>query len=245
LYFSDWLQKYPDVEILFGVSTSKNYPSDAKATPTARIRNGIKFDIFNSALLFNRNGQQQLYHKSILVSGVEKVPFMKYLGFLKNVFIDLGGASGNLGSQDESSVFVSENGIKIAPVICYESVFGEYVSSYIKKGAGIICVMTNDGWWKNTPGFRQHWSFARLRAVETRRSIARAANTGISGFINQKGDVVEKSGWGIDAALKGKLNVNDKMTFYVIYGDYIGRGSLFLSTLLVLFLVVKRFKLHT
>ena len=123
------------------------------------------------------------------------MPFMKYLGFLKDIVFDIGGTSGNLGRQDEPSKFTAKDGVKIAPVICYESVFGEYVTQYVKKGAGLIFIITNDGWWRNTPGYKQHFSFARLRAIETRRSIARAANTGISCFINQRGDVVQPTSW--------------------------------------------------
>jgi apolipoprotein N-acyltransferase len=171
------------------------------------------------------------------VNGVEKIPFMKYLGFLREIFIDLGGASGSLGSQDEASVFVSHDGTKIAPVICYESVFGEYLTSYIKKGAGLIFIITNDGWWKNTPGYKQHISFARLRAIETRRSIARSANTGISCFINQRGDIIQPTAWWTATAIKGQLNVNDEMSFYVKYGDFIARISLFISIMLVLYLI--------
>ncbi len=116
----------------------------------------------------------QIYHKSKLVVGVEKMPFMKYLGFINDIVINIGGTTGSLGRQKESSNFVADDGTKVAPVICYESVFGEYVASYVKKGAQLIFIITNDGWWKNTPGYKQHMSFARLRAIETRRSIARA-----------------------------------------------------------------------
>ena len=129
----------------------------------------------------------------------------------------------------------------MAPVICYESIFGEYVTGYVQKGAELIFIITNDGWWKNTPGYKQHMSFARLRAIETRRSIARSANTGISCFINQRGDVSQPTGWWVDAAIKGTINANDEITFYVKYGDYIARISLFVSALLLLNLVVRKF----
>ena len=80
-------------------------------------------------------------------------------------------------------VLISSNReIKIAPVICYESVYGEYVTDYIKKGANLIFILTNDAWWGDTQGYKQHASYARIRAIETRRSIARSANTGISCF---------------------------------------------------------------
>ncbi len=149
----------------------------------------------------------------------------------------MGGTTGNLGSQEESSVFIADDSIKIAPVICYESVFGDYINSFVKKGAELIFIITNDGWWRNSPGYKQHFSFARLRAIETRRSIARAANTGISGFINQRGDVIQQTAWWQPDAISGELNVNDKITFYVKHGDYIARISLFMSVLLILYLI--------
>jgi len=70
--------------------------------------------------------------------------------------------------------------MKIAPIICYESVFGEFVTDYVKKGAQALFIITNDGWWKNTNGYKQHLYFASLRAIETRRQVVRAANTGVS-----------------------------------------------------------------
>ncbi len=233
-------QRYPKAEMVFGATTLRFYNDEKSATCTARKYQDKFYDVFNSAIFIEKNEQYQVYHKSILVNGVEKIPFMKYLGFLREIFIDLGGASGSLGSQDEASVFVSHDGTRIAPVICYESVFGEYLTSYVKKGAGLIFIITNDGWWKNTPGYKQHVSFARLRAVETRRSIARSANTGISCFINQRGDVLQPTGWWTATAIKGQLNVNDELSFYVKYGDYIARISLFVSVMLVLYLISAR-----
>ena len=112
----------------------------------------------------------------------------------------------------------------------------------MKKGAELIFIITNDGWWKNTPGYKQHMSFARLRAIETRRSIARSANTGISCFISQRGDVSQPTPWWQEAAISGSINANSELTFYVKHGDYIARVALFLSVLLVLLLVVKRFR---
>ena len=248
LYYNPYYQRllslteqYPNTEVIFGATTLQFYEDKNKATPTARKYQDRFYDVFNSAIFIDKNQQNQIYHKSILVNGVEKIPFMKYLGFLRKIFIDLGGASGSLGSQEEASVFVSTEGTKIAPVICYESVFGEYITSYVKKGSELIFIITNDGWWKNTPGYKQHMSFARLRAIETRRSIARSANTGISCFINQRGDVLQPTGWWVDTAIKGQLNASDEITFYVKHGDYIARISLLISVLLVLYLISESF----
>jgi apolipoprotein N-acyltransferase len=166
------------------------------------------------------------------------MPFRKYLGFLGDIVINIGGTTNSLGRQDEPSNFVAENETKVAPVICYESVFGEYVTKYVNKGAEMIFIITNDGWWKNTPGYHQHLSFARLRAIETRRSIARCANTGISCFIDQRGNISQATQWWVPTAIKGTINSNNKMTFYVRFGDYIARIALFVSVLLVLRLLV-------
>ncbi|MFP4047906.1 MAG: nitrilase-related carbon-nitrogen hydrolase, partial [Bacteroidales bacterium] len=120
----------------------------------------------------------------------------------------------------------------------YESVFGEYVSSYVRKGADVIFILTNDGWLRS-PGYMQHLHFARLRAIETRRDIARSANTGISAFINQKGELLKTTEWWERNALKGTLNANNEQTFYVEYGDYIGRVSTFLAVFALLYLIAK------
>ncbi|HPF52567.1 MAG TPA: apolipoprotein N-acyltransferase [Draconibacterium sp.] len=237
-----FLRNYAKAQMVFGVSSFKIYNDKNEVTSTARTSDGVSYDRFNTALFLDRNGKVQIYHKSKLVVGVEKMPFMKYLGFINDIVINIGGTTGSLGRQTEASVFTAQDGTKIAPVICYESVFGEYVTDYVKKGAGLIFIITNDGWWKNTPGYKQHMSFARLRAIENRRSIARSANTGISCFINQCGDVSQVTGWWVEAAISGKINTNDELTFYTKNGDYIARISLFVSVLLILLMVVKRFR---
>jgi apolipoprotein N-acyltransferase len=148
--------------------------------------------------------------------------------------IDMGGTSGSLGTQEERTVFFdATHKVMIAPIICYESIFGEFVSEYVKNGASLIFIITNDGWWKDTPGYKQHFSYGRMRAIETRRCIARSANTGISCFINQRGDILQPTEWWKDAVIKGSLQINTEETFYVKLGDVIGRTSFYLSILLV------------
>jgi apolipoprotein N-acyltransferase len=186
-----------------------------------------------------------------LVPGVEKQPYAKYLKIVNNLAIDLGGAVGSFGTQAESAVFpapwnsrpsdTTPAPLYIGVAICYESAYGEYFASYVKKGAGIMSVITNDGWWGKTPGYRQHLSYSRLRAIETRLGIARSANTGISALINQRGDYLQKSEWWTKDYLRGEININHKLTFYVRYGDLIGRVSVYLLVLLLLYwLVISR-----
>ena len=154
---------------------------------------------------------------------------------LEKLTLRLGGIFRSHGIQDFREVFsASDDNTKVAPVICYESVFGEFVGEYIKEGANIIFVITNDGWWGDTPGHRQHNGLSQLRAIETRRSIARSANTGISCFITQRGDILKELTWWKRGALKASLNINNKMTFYSKNGDYIGRVGFYFAIVLLI-----------
>ncbi len=239
LPFYGLINRYPNLQIVAGATTKKMYHPGEELSSTVREfeDRGLYYDIYNSALQIDKTGKIQLYHKSILVSGVEKMPFSKYFTFIEGFIIDLGGTTGSLGKQDEPSVFLGNNDVQVAPVICYESVFGAYLTKYIQKGADLIFIITNDGWWKETPGYKQHLSYARLRAIETRRSIVRSANTGISAIINQRGEYLQKTQWWEKTVIKDKVYTNEKLTFYVKYGDYIGRISSFIAVLMIIFLV--------
>ena len=134
--------------------------------------------------------------------------------------------------------YVAES-VPVGCAVCYESVYGDYYTGYVRAGAEVMTVITNDAWWKDTPGYRQHLSYASLRAIETRRSIARSANTGISAIINQRGEIVERTSWWEPAVIRGTLNRNDKVTFFVEHGDIIGRLSSFVFLLLLAALFVR------
>lgn len=214
-----FLEKYHNGNILSGIESYLIY-SDQK-TLTARSYGNGYVDYFNAAVLIDGSSKVQFYHKSKLVPGVEQMPFGKALSFMKPLFEHFGGTTGGYGYDKEPSVFYSQSGIGAAPVICYESIWGAYVSEYIKKGAQFIAIVTNDGWWKDTSGKDQHMAYAKLRAIENRRWVARSANTGISGFINQRGDIVQQTEWWVPAALSQEINLNEDITFYTQYGDLI------------------------
>jgi apolipoprotein N-acyltransferase len=221
-HIRNWRSQYPNMAILTGMDSYRLFPVWEK-TPTSRKYNDqFYYDAYNAALLIDGNGLIEVYHKSKLVPGVEKMPYPQVFGFLEKLAIDMGGTSGSLGSDKEPKVFTLDSRTQIAPVICYESVYGEFVSRYVNKGAGVICIITNDGWWGNTPGYKQHFQYARLRAIETRRWIARSANTGISGFIDDKGNILQQTDWWVADTQKQTLMVNDQLTFYTRNGDYIG-----------------------
>jgi apolipoprotein N-acyltransferase len=229
----DFIAPYPKLNIIVGMSSFYIYENNEKPNYTARKMDYGYYDAYNAALQVNHENDFQVYHKSKLVIGVEKLPYPELMGFLSDWSIDLGGITGTLAIDKDRHVFtVPGSPFRTGVAICYESVYGRFFTEYIKKGANLMFIITNDGWWDNTPGYKQHLSYASLRAIETRRSIARSANTGISAFINQRGEITERTEWWTPAVLKTNLNVNDELTFYVINGDYIGRLSCFVLLLL-------------
>lgn len=193
------------------------------------------YDAYNVGIALDTSGITGLTHKSKLVAGVERMPFKKQLGpLLGEIAMDMGGTIGTLGIDEERFVFThTPSQKKYGVAICYESVFGEFFGRFVRNGAEMMFIITNDGWWGNTPGHRQHNAFASLRAIETRRDIARSANTGITCFINQRGEILQPTNYWVEDAIKGVIHTNDKITFYVRYGDYIGRAALFASILLL------------
>lgn len=237
----EFVAKYPHIKIVIGATTYKLYDS-ANESPTSQPFRGDKYyDSFNTALQIDSTSTIPIYHKSQLVVGVEKMPYTKYLGFLQKLMLKLGGTFRSHGTQDYRDSFASpEDGTRVGPVICYESIFGEYVSEYVKDaGSNFIFVITNDGWWGDTPGYRQHNSFSAIRAIENRRSIARSANTGISAFFNQRGEILESLGWWERAGITNTLNANDRLSFYTKHGDYIGRISLAMTIMLLLYTLIR------
>ncbi|MGE0076998.1 MAG: apolipoprotein N-acyltransferase [Bacteroidales bacterium] len=235
LRIENFVKSNPRVMWITGIISMKLFMPDDTIPPTARKlsgKSGKYVNTYNTALQVDSSLVFQIYHKSKLVVGVEMMPYPEYLKYLEKFSIDLGGFVGGFGTQPDRGVFKSpDERFGVGPIICYESVFGEYVSDYVKNGANLLFVITNDGWWGDTPGYVQHLSYSRIRAIEMRRSIARSANTGISALINQRGDVIDSLGWWKRGAVKGTINANDNLTYYAKNGDYIGRLSTFLAVL--------------
>ncbi len=237
LYLDSALRVWNGPDLVIGASTVRIF--EKKNSHVARqLRDGRFYESYNTSVHLGLNHPARFVHKSKLVLGVEKIPFASIFPFLENFAMDLGGASGSLGIE-KGPIVLEGKGIKFASLVCYESVYGDFVSQFVKQGAQILFVITNDGWWRDTPGYKQHFDFSRLRAIETRRSVARSANTGISGFINQRGDVIQQTKWDEQTAIKGTLNLNSEKTVYVEYGDMLGRISWFVSVLIMILALVK------
>ncbi|MDD6364607.1 MAG: apolipoprotein N-acyltransferase [Bacteroidales bacterium] len=240
--FLSMLQNHRNANILFGASSREYIFRRNRPSYTARpAGDGVWSESHNSALIMNCTGETSIFHKSKLVVGVEMTP---YPSFFTKIDDRLGGVMGRCIGQDEITIlnFRSEDEsicIPLGCAICYESIYGEYCTGYIRKGARALIVITNDAWWGNTPGYKQHCSYSSLRAIETRRDIARCANTGISCFIDQRGRILEKSDWWKKETLRGQIKLNDRLTFFSIHGDIVGRVSTFCFLLLLLSLIIR------
>ncbi len=235
--------QYPNLNIVVGATTSKLYKVDPPSSARELQNRTGYYDVFNTGLFISQADSIQTYHKSKLVAGVEMMPFSWLIKpLLGDVVKDFGGISGTLGTQQEREVFTTaDKKFSVAPIICWESNFAEYITEYICKGANLLFVITNDDWWGNTPGHIQHMHYSRLRAVENRRSVARSANTGISCFINQRGDVIQRQGYKKDAVIRSKIRANSEPTCYSQTGDLLSRLSLFISGLFFLYSLVQSF----
>lgn len=222
---NNYLTDYPNTNLIVGAATFKIVTgSDTLHQATRKFTNSNRhYYAFNTGIFLRDGEATQIYHKSKLTPGVEMMPSWKILRPLEKFAIDMGGTIGTLATDDLRKNFITSDSIKIATVICYESIYGEFVSRFVRNGANVIFIITNDGWWGDTPGHRQHFAYSKLRAIETRRSIARSANTGISAFINQRGDVIQQTKYWEPDVIRNKINVNNEITFYVKNGDYIAR----------------------
>lgn len=249
--YQDFLQRHPSARLIFGASSYDRQVSfsapdpcsyDLGEQPDGRH---LWYTGHNTAILTDASGQYSLYHKSKLVVGVESTPYPKFFIPLENL---LGGRlmGKDVGQKEISCLEMSggntPSSISIGTAVCYESVYGEFCTGYVRKGARLLTVITNDAWWGSTPGYRQHLSYSRLRAIETRRWVARCGNTGVSALIDPRGRIVCRTPWWEEAVLQGKVQLLDGQSFFVRYGDIIGRVAVFLFLLLGAAALLRRFK---
>lgn len=234
---------FPRASILTGGCTYHEFLPGEEKTVTARKwgNSPNEYDSYNTGIYIDTLKNITLYHKSKLVPGVERMPYPGFFKYFEKYAIALGGTSGSLATQKERTVFRDNvYGINLAPSICYESIYGNFMSEYMSKGAQVIAIITNDGWWGNTPGHKQHLSYAKLRAIETRKQVIRCANTGISGFIDEFGNINQPQPYDTFAVINGDVSLNSSKTFFVRFGDLISYLSIFLAIGSIIFGRIKR-----
>lgn len=222
--YMDWLRSKGDLKMLLGALSTRFYTTALKPTKSARHIGERKwYDAYNTAMVLDSAGVLGSYFKSKLVPGVEIAPYANALPFLGKILELFGGSATSYATQDKMEAIPCGNGRKVGTMICYESIYGDYCRDAVRDGAGFMTVMTNDGWWGDTPGYRQHFSYAALRAVEYRRDVIQAANTGTSGLISQRGDIALSTQWWTELSFPAQVHYSTDITPFAQYGDVVGR----------------------
>ena len=254
-----WLMKHPShqryleslrchpetaINLLYGASTHDLFEGGEAPSHTARRDGTTWFEDHNSALIADASGRIEIYHKSKLVVGVESTPYPAFFAPLDEWL--LGGVMGRDIGQDKrtplSVVTAEGRRIPIGCAICYESVYGEFCTEYVRDaGARLLTVITNDGWWGDTPGYMQHLRYSSLRAIETRREVVRCGNTGISAHIDRRGRILATTPWWQPASLSGIARLSSSQTFFVRNGDLVGRLSVLVFLLMLGLYLVRLF----
>lgn len=235
------LDSFPNASLITGLASYKLYEEQEPGVNNLRklSNNRGYMQVQNSAVeLRERQISSDVHIKGKLVPGAEIFPYSKALFFFEPIVKKAGGSTaGHARSKDPT---VLKDGVsKVAPAICYESIYGYWMRKFVLNGAEAIFIVTNDGWWDNTPGHRQHLAYSILRAIELRRSIARSANTGVSCTIDQHGRVFNTIAYGERGAFNATLQANDELTFYAKHGDILGRISWLLSMIFIAFIIRK------
>jgi apolipoprotein N-acyltransferase len=216
--------------------------ASARTTRTPQLVGGVHlmyaedgdYAYFNSAFLFDSLGRddQPVYHKQYLVPVTERVPFLNPRWFKLRYF-------GGFAAGRERPVY--EVGIgRFGVLICYESAFEDLTRYYRMHGAGFVVNITNDAWFGRTSAPYQHAAHLVMRAIENRVGIARAANSGISGFVGPLGDVSHQTGLYRQTHVTGRLTTSDTISFYARMGDWVGTVTLLLAAGLVAYAAWRR-----
>lgn len=240
------------VSLLTGLSEIRRIDPQRDKVPASARKLGNSrylYEVYNAAAMLRPEGEPQTFQKGKLVPMVERVPYLEYFSFLKNLNIDLGGSFGNYGKPPEMKPLEGPEGAQLASLVCYESEYGDYIRPLFHKGANLITVVTNDGWWNfdnstnqrsGSSGHIQHAHMSVLRAIENRREVARAANTGISLFVDAKGNILQPSEYWVQATVDRRCNLYSGETFYMKYGDYLGIIALIISTIVIGYTFIMR-----
>ena len=239
-----------NIFLMTGMPDANFYVNKSEAPKDAKVtRSGTSYTSYNSILLFKPNlSKVEKYGKIKLVPFGEHVPFVEQLPFLGD-FIkwEVGISSWNVG-KDQVVFDVGEMNdsiVKIAGVVCIESIYPEFVAEFIQKGADLITVVTNDSWYGYSSGPFQHKEISVLRAVENRKSVIRAANGGISCIIDPLGNTLASTKLYTRDILVGDVIINEGQTFYSRFPWIFPLLSSLISIVTILIFIFKKLKTKT
>jgi len=175
---------------------------------------GDTLSYYNRVYLVHSDGQCEHYDKVHLLPFGEYVPLQRFLPFVHRLVPAAGDFSPGKGPK-----LLSPKDFLIGPLICFEAIFPELARKLARQGAELLVNVTNDAWFGRTSAPYQHLSMAVLRCVETRLPMARAANTGVSAFIQPNGRIVKQSELFTRSLIPYELRLGRVKTFYSHYGD--------------------------
>jgi apolipoprotein N-acyltransferase len=213
-------------------STNGPYPKSSKTSV-----NGIRFDAFNSSLLLRWDTPQiQKYDKIHLVPYAERVPYSEFLSFLNAMQWNFGIGGWGIGKDTAIFTIRDSTGISrsFANMICYESIYPDFVRQFVLRGAQFITVITNDSWWGNTSGAYQHKQYGILRAIENRRWVVQCANGGISCIIDPYGNIMRQTDMYSRTVMTGDIYPRSDVTFYTKHGDMVPQFCLAITGVFLL-----------
>ncbi len=232
-----------NIALISGYAKVKYYDSGNAPVSSSIIKGtNIHYDSYNSIFLTEREMTEvQSYSKMRLVPFAERIPYADDVPFLIEP-LRWGVGISNWGLGRDSTVFVSKKfGAKFLAMVCYESIFPEFVSKFVDNGAEFLVFTTNDSWWGNTSGARQHQQYAVLRAIENRRWVVRCANGGISSFIDPLGNAYDKTEMYTQTYIQRTITPFQEKTFYSKHGDWFARICASLTVFIILFSISYNF----
>lgn len=199
----------------------------------------VKYDNFNSALLIDSN-DYDIYHKMKLTPFGERVPHVEIFTFLTE-FIDWGVGISFWGKgTKQKNLMLPNKGVNIAPIICIESIYPSFVREFSKKGANLYTVITNDAWYDFTPGPEQHALISAFRAIENKRYLARAANSGVTCFISPTGKILQRAEQYEQTSISMTIPTIEDITFFATYGNWFVYFCLLTSIFFIFYSIFKK-----
>ncbi|MGD1045565.1 MAG: apolipoprotein N-acyltransferase [Bacteroidota bacterium] len=236
-----------NLPIFTGFPTAEYFDSlHAPATAERIGTSNLYVESYNSAVLILPNYVVgQIHKKSILVPFAERIPYAETFRWLIEPLKWNVGIS-SWGKGEDTVVYSlslkDSSQTKFSGMICYESVYPNYVREFVKRGAEFLVIITNDSWWGNTSGAYQHASFASLRAVETRRWVVQCANGGISMVVDPTGKRQVTTNLYTRTKFITDIGLLSDKTFYVEHGDIVAQLCLVMSIMMFISAILKKNK---
>ncbi len=250
-YYDNWLNLKRQLDsigvpVFTGLPVAEYFDSTHAPVTAVRIQNtNMYVDYYNAATLISPGqGEGLIYKKIVLVPFAERVPYAETFSFLIEPLKWSVGISG-WGRGDDQIVYRLQTSageeLRVSGMVCYESVYPNFVREFVNRGAQLLLVITNDSWWGNTSGTYQHAAFASFRAIENRRWVVQCANGGISAVVDPSGVTRVSTEMYTPARVVSEIVPSNEMTFYTKHGDVVAQVCLFCSALFLIIAVRKKF----